>query len=279
MPTTSALTTGDRPAFRVARGASISSIIAVGVLGAQDGLDAERGRGARGDAGELRWLRLAAAAAPAPAARPAARHTGRALERRGRARRGPANAIYGAAKAGFDALAQGLADATAGTGVRVLVVRPGFVTTRMTAGLKPAPLATTPEAVADATVRALAGRAHTVWVPAHTAADVRRAAPPTPPDLPQTAAMRRRALLDRRRNRAAGGARRADHLARRRGRRDRRAVRAGHLRDQLCARVPAYRFTPDASAEAPEPRGMTARGRRTESPAAGRSPAGLLRRV
>jgi decaprenylphospho-beta-D-erythro-pentofuranosid-2-ulose 2-reductase len=75
------------------------------------------------------------------------------------------NAIYGAAKAGLDSLAQGLADACAGTGVRVLVVRPGFVITRMTAGLKPAPMSTTPEAVADATVRALAGGAHTVWVP------------------------------------------------------------------------------------------------------------------
>jgi decaprenylphospho-beta-D-erythro-pentofuranosid-2-ulose 2-reductase len=76
-----------------------------------------------------------------------------------------ANAIYGAAKAGLDALAQGLADATVGTGVRVLVVRPGFVTTKMTAGLKPAPMAVAPEDVADATVRALAGRAHTIWVP------------------------------------------------------------------------------------------------------------------
>jgi decaprenylphospho-beta-D-erythro-pentofuranosid-2-ulose 2-reductase len=75
------------------------------------------------------------------------------------------NAIYGAAKAGLDALAQGLADATASNGVRVLVVRPGFVKTRMTAGLREAPFATTPEAVADATVRALKRRAHTVWVP------------------------------------------------------------------------------------------------------------------
>ena len=76
------------------------------------------------------------------------------------------NAIYGAAKAGLDALAQGLADAAAGTGVRVLVVRPGFVKTRMTEGLPPAPFATTADAVADATVGALAGRAHTIWVPA-----------------------------------------------------------------------------------------------------------------
>jgi hypothetical protein len=35
----------------------------------------------------------------------------------------------------------------------------------MTAGLKPAPMSTTPEAVADATARALGGGAHTVWVP------------------------------------------------------------------------------------------------------------------
>ena len=38
--------------------------------------------------------------------------------------------------------------------------------TRMTAGLSPAPFATTPETVAEATVGALAGRAHTIWVPA-----------------------------------------------------------------------------------------------------------------
>lgn len=75
------------------------------------------------------------------------------------------NPVYGAAKAGLDALANGLADATAGTGVRVLVVRPGFVTTRMTEGLKPAPFATSAEEVAEATVRALSGKAHTVWVP------------------------------------------------------------------------------------------------------------------
>ncbi len=75
------------------------------------------------------------------------------------------NAVYGAAKAGIDGLAQGLADASAGTGVRVLVVRPGFVTTRMTAGLDPAPMSATADQVAGATVEALAGRAHTIWVP------------------------------------------------------------------------------------------------------------------
>jgi decaprenylphospho-beta-D-erythro-pentofuranosid-2-ulose 2-reductase len=36
---------------------------------------------------------------------------------------------------------------------------------RMTEGLSPAPFATRPDAVAEATVRALGRRDHTVWVP------------------------------------------------------------------------------------------------------------------
>jgi decaprenylphospho-beta-D-erythro-pentofuranosid-2-ulose 2-reductase len=35
----------------------------------------------------------------------------------------------------------------------------------MTASLKPAPFATTPDAVAAAVVKGLAGSAHTIWVP------------------------------------------------------------------------------------------------------------------
>ena len=75
------------------------------------------------------------------------------------------NAVYCASKAGLDALAQGLADALAPTGVRVLVVRPGFVTTRMTRGLPVPPLSTDPERVARATVRGLRRGAQTVWAP------------------------------------------------------------------------------------------------------------------
>lgn len=80
-----------------------------------------------------------------------------------RARR--ANFIYGSSKAGLDAFAQGLGDALYGTGVHVLVVRPGFVRSRMTAGMKEAPLATTPEAVAEAIETGLRRRSETVWVP------------------------------------------------------------------------------------------------------------------
>lgn len=76
-----------------------------------------------------------------------------------------ANFVYGAAKAGLDAFTRGLTDALHGSGVRVLLVRPGFVTGRMTAGMAPAPLATTPTEVAAAVTAALSGRASTVWVP------------------------------------------------------------------------------------------------------------------
>ena len=75
------------------------------------------------------------------------------------------NYVYGASKAGLDGLALGLGDSLAGTGVRVLVVRPGFVTTKMTAGLRPPPLSTTAEAVAAAVERGLARQAEIVWVP------------------------------------------------------------------------------------------------------------------
>lgn len=75
------------------------------------------------------------------------------------------NFVYGASKAGLDALAHGFSDALVGTGTAVMVVRPGFVKTKMTEGLDPPPLSTTPEAVADAIVEGLRAGKRTVWVP------------------------------------------------------------------------------------------------------------------
>jgi NAD(P)-dependent dehydrogenase (short-subunit alcohol dehydrogenase family) len=76
-----------------------------------------------------------------------------------------ANYVYGSAKAGLDGFASGLADALAGSGVRLLLVRPGFVIGRMTHGMSPAPLSSTPDQVADATVAALRKGRGEVWVP------------------------------------------------------------------------------------------------------------------
>ncbi len=78
-----------------------------------------------------------------------------------------ANFVYGSAKAGLDSFARGLADALHGSGVGVLLVRPGFVIGRMTEGMPPAPLSSTPAAVGAAVARALSrpSPAGTVWVP------------------------------------------------------------------------------------------------------------------
>ncbi|MGY4712135.1 SDR family NAD(P)-dependent oxidoreductase [Mycolicibacterium sp. CBM1] len=76
-----------------------------------------------------------------------------------------ANYVYGSAKAGLDGFASGLADALHGSGVRLLIVRPGFVIGRMTEGMAPAPMSSTPAQVAEATARALAKRRRAVWVP------------------------------------------------------------------------------------------------------------------
>ncbi len=80
-----------------------------------------------------------------------------------RARR--SNFLYGAAKAGLDTFAQGLSDALRETPVRVHLIRPGFVHSKMTADLPAAPFATRPEAVADAVVSALSGPSSVVHVP------------------------------------------------------------------------------------------------------------------
>ncbi|MGQ7295026.1 SDR family NAD(P)-dependent oxidoreductase [Quadrisphaera sp. KR29] len=71
---------------------------------------------------------------------------------------------YGASKAGLDAFASGLREEVRGDGVRVVVVRPGFVRTRMTAG-RSSWLATTKEAVADLTAQGLEAERDVVWAP------------------------------------------------------------------------------------------------------------------
>ena len=81
-----------------------------------------------------------------------------------RARR--SNYVYGASKAGLDAFASGLQLALHGTGVSLLLVRPGFVRTAMTRHLRPMPLAARPEDVGTAVAAALRSGRDTIWVPA-----------------------------------------------------------------------------------------------------------------
>ncbi len=77
-----------------------------------------------------------------------------------------ANYVYGSAKAGLDGFASGLADALHGSGVHLVIARPGFVIGQMTAGMEPAPLSSTPAQVADAVVRRIRrGRGVELWIP------------------------------------------------------------------------------------------------------------------
>ncbi|MDJ0419113.1 SDR family NAD(P)-dependent oxidoreductase [Rhodococcus opacus] len=76
-----------------------------------------------------------------------------------------ANYVYGSAKAGLDGFASGLGDALHGSGVSLLLVRSGFVIGRMTEGMSPAPMSSTPAQVADAVVRGLHRGESRVWVP------------------------------------------------------------------------------------------------------------------
>ena len=75
-----------------------------------------------------------------------------------------ANYLYGASKAGLDAFAQGMAEALRGSGASLMIVRPGWVATRMTEGRDP-PLATTADAVAGDVVRGMERSSAIVWSP------------------------------------------------------------------------------------------------------------------
>jgi decaprenylphospho-beta-D-erythro-pentofuranosid-2-ulose 2-reductase len=75
------------------------------------------------------------------------------------------NYVYGSTKAGLDAFAQGLGDALIGSGARVMVVRPGFVRSRMTEGMPEQPFTVDPDDVAAAVVRGLERGHEIVWAP------------------------------------------------------------------------------------------------------------------
>lgn len=80
---------------------------------------------------------------------------------RGRA----SNYVYGSAKAGFSAFLSGLRNRLAGTGVRVVTIKPGFVRTRMTAGMElPGLLTAEPEEVADRIFGCEAGGGDVIYV-------------------------------------------------------------------------------------------------------------------
>jgi decaprenylphospho-beta-D-erythro-pentofuranosid-2-ulose 2-reductase len=75
------------------------------------------------------------------------------------------NFVYGSTKAGLDGFYLGLGEALRPSGVRVLVIRPGQVRTRMSAHIKEAPLTVDKEYVANLAVTASAKGKELVWAP------------------------------------------------------------------------------------------------------------------
>ena len=75
------------------------------------------------------------------------------------------NYVYGAAKAGIAVFQEGLMGRLARAGVRVTLVKPGFVDTPMTAAFAKGPLWTSPDRAGRVIVRAIRNGRTTVYVP------------------------------------------------------------------------------------------------------------------
>ncbi|MEL4504229.1 SDR family NAD(P)-dependent oxidoreductase [Luteococcus sp. H138] len=151
---------------RVFAGHRVShAVVAFGVLG-----DQQQARSEVGAAQRLMTVNATAAVGIGVALATAMRHQGGgaiiALSSVAGVRVRRSNFVYGASKAAMDASYLNLGDELAGSGVRVLVVRPGAVATPMIAGNKPVAFTVEPQAVARATVRALDSGKAVVHVPA-----------------------------------------------------------------------------------------------------------------
>lgn len=73
--------------------------------------------------------------------------------------------LYGAAKAGLSHYLEGLDHKYRAQGLRVICVKPGFVKTSMTSGLRPPPFAGEPDAVAADVIRAIDRGQPVVYTP------------------------------------------------------------------------------------------------------------------
>lgn len=139
-------------------------LIAYGGLG--DQATSERDLAAARTALEVNFVSVAlwilALLKDRPAAAPLALITiGSVAGDRGRA----SNFVYGSAKGGLDRFLEGLAQGYAGTPVRIVTIKPGFVDSPMTDAIAKGPLFASPEAVGADIVRAVEKGRRTVYTP------------------------------------------------------------------------------------------------------------------
>ncbi|MBT8132530.1 MAG: SDR family oxidoreductase [Gammaproteobacteria bacterium] len=77
------------------------------------------------------------------------------------------NYVYGTAKGGLERLTQGLRNRLSGTGINVLLIKPGFVETPMTESMPKNFLFSTPEKVAKSIQKAISRQRNVVYVPGY----------------------------------------------------------------------------------------------------------------
>lgn len=75
------------------------------------------------------------------------------------------NFVYGSSKAALDSFASGLRNKLFKSGVHVMTIKPGFVSTPMTVGFKQGPLFVNPEVVGRLIFKALRKKADVIYVP------------------------------------------------------------------------------------------------------------------
>ena len=150
--------------FAAANGHVDLVLVAVGILGDQDDLDGNAaGTAAMFDV-NLTWPAAALAALRPKLLAQGAGHIAVFSSVAGvRVRR--SNFTYGSTKAGLDAFTLGFAESVRAQGIKVQVIRPGFVRTKMTEGLSEAPFTTDADTAADNIVKGLAGSATVIWTP------------------------------------------------------------------------------------------------------------------
>jgi decaprenylphospho-beta-D-erythro-pentofuranosid-2-ulose 2-reductase len=77
----------------------------------------------------------------------------------------PRNFTYGASKSSADFFARGLSDRYRNTGLKISVLRPGFVYSKLTKNFKPAPFACEKERLAITTVQLIRRKPRTLYAP------------------------------------------------------------------------------------------------------------------
>ncbi len=151
-------------AFEKAGGSIDLVLIAVGQLGDQDLLDNDPDGAAALFTTNLTWPVAAMTALRSKLITQGSGHVAVIASIAGvRVRR--ANFTYGATKAGLDAFTQGYSDSLKPYGVKVQIIRPGFVRTKMTEGMADAPFSTDVGPAADTIVKGLSSPASVIWSP------------------------------------------------------------------------------------------------------------------